>query len=383
MPGKIKNKKDSRNTGKWLENIAFFLTEIANGRITQPDIAEKAGISRSSVSNAIRYMLKKKLIEKSGSIFTKGGKKPTAQWKLSSDIGFFFSAYFGRRHNYFAIYDFTGQRINLTQTPASQDIGSAISELATMIKKNSYKPLCGISMATSGIIDRSSGIICRSKMWNVENYSAVERLEKKLPKMNHVPLVVCENSSRLIALGLTSSEMRANSSNFITLNFEEGNPERLCPMGIGSAMFLDGRIHNGFRGAAGELDSFFWECIDVIKRKQIFISLSNLDQADIDFLAKKFAEKFAHLVNYLAVNKIFIVFDEKNNVVPEFANVFSKKLNSGLLMNTDSVHVETVDNGLNAVLDGGAVLLKEKFFSDDGKWMLEFLRNYLSPRENV
>jgi hypothetical protein len=379
----MKTKKNTANSKKWLKNIAFFLAEIAAGRITQPDIAEKAGLSRSSVSNAIRYMLKEKLIEKSGSIFTKGGKKPIVQWKLSPDICFFLSTYFGRRHNYFAVYDFTGQRINMTQTPASQDIGGAISELAMMIKKNPYKPLYGISMAISGIIDRSSGIICRSKMWNVENYPAVERLEKKFLKMNHVPLIVCENNSRLIALGLTYSEMRVNSDNFITLNFEEGNPERLCPMGIGSAMFLDGRIHNGFRGAAGELDSFFWECIDVIKQKQIFISLSNLDRADIDFLAKKLAEKFAHLVNYLAVNKIFIVFDKKNNVVPEFANVFSKKLNSGLLMSTDSVDVETADNGLNAVLDGGAVLLKQKFFSDNKKWILEFLRNHPFPQKNL
>src|SRR5262249_29185575 len=91
-----------------------------------------------------------------------------------------------------------------------------------------------------GIVNPADGHVCRLNPERVESYPIVEVLEQTL---GH-PAVV-ENDINLAAIGEQAKGLGAQAADFVFLSVGTG---------VGAGLVLDGELHRGRFGAAGEID---------------------------------------------------------------------------------------------------------------------------------
>jgi glucokinase len=105
-------------------------------------------------------------------------------------------------------------------------------------RPSSRPPACGI--AAPGLVDPSSGeILYAANLPGARRYPLRKRLEAGL----HLP-VSLDNDLRLHALGESTFGAAAGCSDFLFVGVGTG---------VGGALFLNGKLHRGSRGSAGEI----------------------------------------------------------------------------------------------------------------------------------
>lgn len=124
------------------------------------------------------------------------------------------------------------------------------------------------------------------------------------------------------------------------------------------------RLFRGFRGGAGELDRSCYDWFEKIYEKDKFpTALNELDQTSLKFFAEKLGEGFAHMVNYLAPQRMVVVFDHEN-VSMEFIQILRQSVKKDLIIpEADFFPIEISTEGVNFVLKGGTALLRQIYFN--------------------
>jgi glucokinase len=111
-----------------------------------------------------------------------------------------------------------------------------LGEVASLSSRR--PPACGI--AAPGLIDPSSGeILYAANLPGALRFPLRQRLEARL----HLP-VALDNDLRLHALGESTFGAAAGCSDFLFVGVGTG---------VGGALFLNGKLHRGARGSAGEI----------------------------------------------------------------------------------------------------------------------------------
>lgn len=167
-------------------------------------------------------------------------------------------------------------------------------------------------------------------------------------------------------------------NNFITLHLNNGRCNgRRTPIGVGSGIVLNGKLYGGFGGSAGELDEACYRWFDKIYSNDRFpVSLRELDPKLRVRFATQLAESFSHLVNYLAPERLAIVFDHET-ALPDFIMALENTLRKQLMLrHKNSFPVGICPDGVGAIMRGAVALLREKYF-DDSQGFLELLRERL------
>jgi len=224
-------------------DVTNILERIYLGRqISRTELAEQAGFALSYTSTLVGALLKQGWLEEAGLAPSKGGRRRVLL-QLNPEMGHLIGIDVGRMNFRVVLTNILGEVLESRAFPlevAEEEyvIERLRAEISRCLRQSGK--VRGIGIAQSGVIDRRTGTVL---FWpKVKGWHNVP-LKKILEEKYKLPVVV-DDSTRTMAI----SEQRFGQGNGIP-NFVFVS----IGMGIGSAIFIDGKLYAGLDGLAGEL----------------------------------------------------------------------------------------------------------------------------------
>ena len=221
----------------------IFRLLLMEGRISRAELAERLGISRAAVSAVTEQLMEKGLIRVSGTGESRGGKppvmlsiEPDAFHVIGLDIG---SGTFlrGLRCNA------AGETVERMELPFRNTFEDLLEKSAHLICSLAGREPCvsiaGICAAVSGIVDRVENEVRLSANFPLAGKRFADRLGKKCGYE-----ILLENRSRVSAECERYFGTAKGCGDFLFVTAEKS---------IGSTLYSNGRLFQGWNGAAGEI----------------------------------------------------------------------------------------------------------------------------------
>jgi predicted NBD/HSP70 family sugar kinase len=221
----------------------FVKLIYAEGHVSRAGLAEKTGLAHSYITTIVRDLQNADLLLEKGRAPSDGGRRRvllTINPKLAHLIGI----EIGTANCRVVATDLLGNVMNLKRFPSENARGkdhvleNIYHEIERLVAHDDA--IKGIGMSQSGVIDRRTGTVLfwpKVQGWN--NVPLKQMLETKY----HLPVVV-EDSVRTMAVAERRFGRAKDCDDVVYVN---------VGMGIGSAIFVNGRLHFGYNGMAGEL----------------------------------------------------------------------------------------------------------------------------------
>lgn len=225
----------------------IFREIAARGAVTSGELAHVLGpkVSARQLADRLQRLQAKGLIRYGG------GKKRAA---LNPDFGRLAGIDMGASHLHFAFTDFFGQILEETNQKIRPESGPR--KLIAQIRRGITQGLAGggksrsqsrragrlrgLAIGVPSPVDPHTGLVSIAN--NLPGWRDVD-LKKELEKEFQVP-VVLENDANMAAIGEHWRGVARGVDNFIFIALGTG---------IGTGIFVNGRLYRGRRGAAGEL----------------------------------------------------------------------------------------------------------------------------------
>lgn len=219
------------------KNILALIKKEAD--ISRADIAAELDISRATVTNIVRELIKNKLVKESKIGKSSGGRRPMLL-QLRSDAAFIIGLEWGIEAVKAVLLNFKAEIIaaeeKLSQKKTLAEYQSLSCSLIEKFKDilAAEANIIGIGLGIHGLVDPKEGksIFTPHFNWQELNIKAV--LEKKYD----YPTLI-DNDVRMMAAG----EIARGRDNFIFINTGSG---------IGSALVFNSKLYYGNNYAAGE-----------------------------------------------------------------------------------------------------------------------------------
>ncbi|MGH3814462.1 MAG: ROK family protein [Pseudonocardiaceae bacterium] len=228
--------------------LSTLLEHIAAGSaVTRADLARATGLARSTVSQRIDALLANGLIVESGTAPSRGGR-PALLLRLNPEAGLILSADLGASHAWLAVSDLGGRRldrtdndINIDQEP-EQVLGWVDRGFNELLVKTGCEAqqVRAIAIGVPGPVEFSAGKVVRPPLmprW--ADYPVPAYFEERYPSAQ----TVVDNDVNLMALG----EHRTHYQEVKHLLFVK------VGTGIGCGIVIDGKLHRGAEGSAGDI----------------------------------------------------------------------------------------------------------------------------------
>ncbi len=346
----------------WIHNV-----------LSKAELAKNLNMNKSSVSNIIEELITYSVVEEKVPILPgpKGGRTAMG---LSLNKDWFYVLGFELRSDSYTVlavdiqgnvlFSQTEQR-ELTRDNLAKDFIAIVKDLQEKLAFLN-RPLLGIGVGFSGIVDRDNQIIIRSVSLDIHDPLD---FKKKVAGAFDFP-VILENDASCGAWGEVVFQREKQLKNFIFLLIEfwkrsPSDKETSHPT-IGIGFGFGGRIYHGSKWAAGEFKS-------VLNRKQgssrqIEIELPHgtkhitEDNSSLRLYIRDLCTNIAFLVNTLDIGNIFIGGDTE-----PFQSYIITLLEEELRLNslTNSVpdcHIQFSSLGYHAVAYGAAALSLDQIF---------------------
>ncbi len=221
----------------------------AKSNISRIELSKQTCLSAASITAIVQNLIHKRLVVESGHNSSALGRKPVSL-SLRDDAGFLVGVDLGSFYTRVVVTDIRGALVYKqefeTGMPDGRDL--VLSRTKKAIHKaindsgrpnNSFK---GIGIGHSGVIDVSKGLVLSfprpGQMTEWKNVPLRDILEHEFG----VPCLL-EDSVRAIATAEKHFGLGAGLSDLIYVD---------VGMGIGAAIFLDGKLYRGPGGSAGE-----------------------------------------------------------------------------------------------------------------------------------
>ncbi|NMB11268.1 MAG: ROK family protein [Firmicutes bacterium] len=230
----------ANNTSVKEQNLRVILNLIrAAGRISRAEISRQTGLSRSTVSELVGFLLRQGIIEEAGTGDSLGGRRPIlleirARGRL---IGAVHVDDDGSLYGH--TEDLAGNRFKTGRAHARkpEELVLGIWELLKELTDGDIDRLASIGLALPGVISPQGGILSAVNLgWN--NVPVAEPLRRRLG----IP-VRAENATGLAAYG----EMSARGFDVHNLVYL-----RIGSV-VGSGIITNNQLHRGLRGSAAEI----------------------------------------------------------------------------------------------------------------------------------
>jgi predicted NBD/HSP70 family sugar kinase len=224
---------------------AILFTVRDHGPLSRADVARHARLSQSVVSTLTRELIDRGVLEEVGTRREELGR-PSIMLRLRGEQAFFvgFSLTGGEARG--ILTDLAGtvrcQAALAAADTRPQAIVSLLGDLTERLLAESGVPrprLAGAGLALSGLIDGSKRACIQSTVLGWRNVPVGEMLELSLA----IPVSV-ENDANAVALGERLYGAARRHESFAVLSIGHG---------IGSGVFVSGRLHRGAHGVSGEL----------------------------------------------------------------------------------------------------------------------------------
>ncbi|QIK73574.1 ROK family transcriptional regulator [Propioniciclava coleopterorum] len=226
-----------------LESAAAAL--LAHGPLSRTELAEITGYSRSSMTATIRELIAGGFVKETGHEESTGGRRRTI-------------VQFDRRAVHLSLVSIEGVHVLVSQIDL---VGSVEAQLRRRL--NHDDPLSTIIEALRALHAASEHasrcvVVSLPGVMSAEGdvslapalgASMTVRLRDALGEAIGLPVLV-ENDVNLVALGESTAGAARDHSDVVLIYVGDG---------IGSALLLDGRIHRGATGSAGEVGFLPWD----------------------------------------------------------------------------------------------------------------------------
>jgi len=226
-------------------NRSIILRTIRHyGPISRSEIAKKNKISPTTVTAAVKELIRQGLVYEDGVGISTGGRKPVLV-RFSSDSKFIIAVAITnssikiaemnleakvRRQKVFPVYNLTGK---LVIDYLLKSIGQFLEEYSDLTK------CIGISIISPGIINVDKGVIYENTKLKLKNIPLKEMVEKQFKLKTWL-----ENDANAIALAEKRFGAYKKFKNLIYITIGDG---------VGAGIIVNGSIFRGCRGGAGEV----------------------------------------------------------------------------------------------------------------------------------
>ncbi len=207
-------------------------------------LATSTGLSKPTVSSALAHLQRAGLVRRGG--FTTGRAGPAAAlYEPDPTAGFVVGVQLGGRLQA-AVADLDGTVLarvkapNRTRTPAS--LAAAVADLTANAARGaglSFADASVVMVATPGVPDQPTRSVQRATLPGVDQAGFLSELDAALGTT-----CLVENDVNLAAVGEHRLGAARGVADFVLVSLRPG---------LGLSAFVDGRLHRGVHGAAGEV----------------------------------------------------------------------------------------------------------------------------------
>lgn len=214
---------------------------------TRAELASLTGLARSTVSQRVDALMAEGLLYEAGDGVSTGGRPPM-RLAFNRDAGLVLTADLGATHSTFAVHDLSGDVLALHRADLPIDLGpdSVLGEVVGVFGAlladigRSPGDVQGIGMGLPGPVEFATGKAVHPPiMPGWDGFDVPARIQEDFP----VPALV-DNDVNIMALGEYWMHWRGIVSDLVFVKVGTG---------IGSGIVVDGDIHRGAQGAAGDI----------------------------------------------------------------------------------------------------------------------------------
>lgn len=215
--------------------------------ISRTDVARLLRLTKATVSKNTNRLIQRGLVKEEGCQSSSGGRRPISL-RISSGLGYLIGADLGGENLRIGVLHPGGKIIKKLseKTRLSPDGHLTLAQLKEGISKCIDQlplprtELRGIGIGVSAFVDHKRGV-CRAapNITGWENVFLKDFVEEEFQTPTFV-----DDSARVMALAESWRGVAQDVENFIFVS---------VGVGIGSGVFIDGRLYRGSRGTASEL----------------------------------------------------------------------------------------------------------------------------------
>jgi predicted NBD/HSP70 family sugar kinase len=216
------------------------------GPVSRPQLAEATGLSKPTISLALVNLERCGLVRHVGQSSGNSGRaallyemRPDAGWVVGVDVG--------RSWLRVALANLAGEVVLRRQERSqSRDAKKLVAQIGTVVSaialeaKLSSDDITYTVIGSPGVVDQRSGAMRLAA--NLSGWSGPGVLDALREHLG--PSFAVENDINLAALGEQAHGLGKGVSNFVFVSVGTG---------IGMGIVIDGQLHRGARGAAGEI----------------------------------------------------------------------------------------------------------------------------------
>ena len=232
-----------------LRELAILRLIHSGANYSRLDIARKTGLSPALITSIVRNLIARQLVIEAPSVSSSVGRKPVPL-EVRSDAGYLIGVDIGSYYVHVVVTDMKGQIVYKEQVETGIPDGRVrvlqrvfeCVHRAIEASKVSRERILGMGIAHSGVIDARKGLVLSfprpGQMVEWKNVPLKEIFEREF----HLPCLL-EDSVRTMATAERHFGLGRDADDFLFV--EVG-------MGIGAAVFFEGKLYRGAGGKAGE-----------------------------------------------------------------------------------------------------------------------------------
>jgi glucokinase-like ROK family protein len=232
------NQELMRNTNKKL----IFTCIKDNLIISKRIIAEKLGLSTTTVATVINELEIDNKIQSCGSAKSTGGRK-SILYEVNSTAGYAMGIDLQVDRIVFVLLDFAGNLVSTKEIPLTNKSEWAVASVLNkvipeFVRENniSVDKILGVGLGVPGIVNSQSGIINFAPNLEWENVNLRPLLKCQTP-------IIVENEANAAALGEKGFGVGRNTSDMIYVS---------VGMGVGCGIIIENKLFSGTSFNAGE-----------------------------------------------------------------------------------------------------------------------------------
>jgi predicted NBD/HSP70 family sugar kinase len=217
---------------------------ILKGPVARPEISKQTGLSLSSITNIVTYLLDKGLVAETGTVDSKDVGRKATLIRFNPSTFNVISVNIEANKIDMALTDLSGEilelrQINVGRLMKDYEILNAVKkEVSQLIDNGSQHgaDVAGIGIGVSGLV-QESGILAISSSMRWKGLSIKEQFENTF----HIPVYI-QNNSKTKALWALRSYIGAEDRNVIFLDLT---------MGVGIISLFENKINEAVKGEFG------------------------------------------------------------------------------------------------------------------------------------
>lgn len=217
-----------------------------NSPISRTDLSEKSGLAPSTVTIITSELQDRKYIRECGRASSTGGRRQILL-EINPDGGYFLGVELNFPTSHIGVLDLSGTLVRATSyRTASEGSESVFHQLVEHIQTEldwcgeGPNPVLGIGVGMTGIIDSVAGTVIQSTALGWTDFPLIPRLQSLF---DHP--ITLENEANAAAFGeYFQGVQQTSAKNMMYV---------IVGAGIGCGIIINGSLHTGSHGMAGEI----------------------------------------------------------------------------------------------------------------------------------